>query len=111
ASLDHANIIHTIDLVTAGEDYFIVMEYLDGADLRTLLRRAKKRRQRLSAAAGIYVAREVLSALAYAHNKIGPDGRPLRLIHRDVSPSNVLVSASGEVKLTDFGIAKASTHN
>jgi serine/threonine protein kinase len=111
ATLDHANIIHTIDLVTAGQDYFIVMEYLDGADLRTLLRRSKKRRRQFSAAAGIYVARELLSALSYAHNKLGPDGLPLRLIHRDISPSNILISGSGEVKLTDFGIAKASTHN
>jgi serine/threonine-protein kinase len=111
ATLDHANIIHTIDLVTAGDDYFIVMEYLDGADLRTLLKRAKKRQRKISSAAGIYIARELLSAMAYAHNKIGPDGLPLRLIHRDISPSNILVSGSGEVKLTDFGIAKASTHN
>src|SRR5687768_15278406 len=86
ATLDHANIIHTIDLVTAGEDYFIVMEFLDGADLRTLLKRAKKRRHKFGAAAAIYVAREMLSALAYAHNKLGPDGLPLRLIHRDISP-------------------------
>src|SRR6185436_18036078 len=75
ASLDHANIIHTIDLVTAGSEYFIVMEYLAGADLRTLLKRVKRRRKPFSAAAGICIAREVLSALAYAHAKIGPDGR------------------------------------
>ncbi|RMH42882.1 MAG: serine/threonine protein kinase [Deltaproteobacteria bacterium] len=111
ATLDHANIIHTIDLVTAGDEYFIVMEYLPGADLRTLLKRAKRRRKRMSPAAGIFVAREVLSALAYAHAKRAPDGRPLRLIHRDISPSNILISRNGEVKLTDFGIAKASTHN
>jgi predicted Ser/Thr protein kinase len=110
ATLDHANIIHTIDLVTAGNEYFIVMEYLAGADLRTLAKRAKRRRKSFSAAAGIYMAREVLSALAYAHAKIGMDGRELRLIHRDVSPSNILVSRNGEVKLTDFGIAKAATH-
>jgi serine/threonine protein kinase len=111
ATLDHANIIHTIDLVTAGNEYFIVMEYLAGADLRTLIKKAKRRRSRFSAAAGVYIAREVLSALAYAHAKAGPDGAPLRLIHRDVSPSNILVSHNGEVKLTDFGIAKAATHN
>ncbi|MBK9034678.1 MAG: serine/threonine protein kinase [Myxococcales bacterium] len=110
ATLDHANIIHTIDLVTAGPEHFIVMEFLDGADLRTLAKRAKRRRAKLGPAAGIYVAREVLSALAYAHSKAGPDGAPLRLIHRDVSPSNILVSRNGEVKLTDFGIAKAATH-
>ena len=111
ASLDHANIIHTIDLVTAGEEYFIVMEFLDGADLRTLTRRAKRRHMRIAPGAALYIARELLSALAYAHGKLGPDGAPLGLIHRDVSPSNILISGSGEVKLTDFGIAKASTHN
>ncbi|MBZ0234905.1 MAG: serine/threonine protein kinase [Deltaproteobacteria bacterium] len=110
ATLDHANIIHTIDLVTAGNEYFIVMEYLAGADLRTLAKRAKRRRKSFSPAAGIYMAREVLSALAYAHAKVGMDGRALKLIHRDVSPSNILVSRNGEVKLTDFGIAKAATH-
>jgi serine/threonine protein kinase len=111
ANLDHANIIHTIDLVTAGSEYFIVMEYLAGADLRTLLKRTKRLRARMSPPAALYITREVLSALSYAHNKTGPDGKPLRLIHRDVSPSNILVSQIGEVKLTDFGIAKASTHN
>jgi hypothetical protein len=111
ATLDHANIIHTIDLVTAGSEYFIVMEYLAGADLRSLLKRARRRGKRFSPAAGIFVVREVLSALAYAHSKRDTSGRALRLIHRDVSPSNLLVSITGEVKLTDFGIAKAATHN
>ncbi len=111
ATLDHANIIHTIDLVNAGDEHFIVMEYLDGADLRTLLQKARRRRKRLSAAAAIYVAREILSALAYAHQKEDMKGVPLDLIHRDVSPSNVLISKNGEVKLTDFGIAKVANHN
>src|SRR5215468_9764115 len=111
ATLDHANIVHTIDLVTAGGEYFIVMEYLPGGDLRTLLKKAKRRGKRFSPAAAIHISREVLSALAYAHVKRDLDGNPLRLIHRDVSPSNILVSYAGEVKLTDFGIAKAATHN
>jgi serine/threonine protein kinase len=110
ATLDHANIVHTIDFVTAGQDYFIVMEYLAGGDLRSLLRKSKRRGKRLSPAAALYIAREVLAALAYAHSKRDFAGNPLKLIHRDVSPSNLLVSFAGEVKLTDFGIAKASTH-
>jgi hypothetical protein len=110
ATLDHANIVHTIDLVTAGNEYFIVMEYLPGGDLRSLLKKVKRRGKRLTPAAAIYISREVLSALAYAHSKRDFDGAPLRLIHRDVSPSNILLSYDGEVKLTDFGIAKAATH-
>ncbi len=110
ATLDHANIVHTIDLVTAGNEYFIVMEYLPGGDLRTLLKKAKRRGKRFTPAAAIYISREVLSALSYAHAKRDFDGQPLKLIHRDVSPSNVLLSYAGEVKLTDFGIAKAATH-
>ncbi len=111
ATLDHANIVHTIDLVTAGGEYFIVMEYLPGGDLRTLIKRARRRGKRFSPAAAIRICRETLSALAYAHVKRDFDGKPLKLIHRDVSPSNILVSYTGEVKLTDFGIAKAATHN
>jgi serine/threonine protein kinase len=110
ATLDHANIVHTIDLVAAGEDYFIVMEYVRGGDLRTIQRRIKQRGHTLHAAAGLFIGREILSALAYAHEKKGPDGAPINLIHRDVSPSNIMISGAGEVKLTDFGIAKVSTH-
>jgi serine/threonine protein kinase len=110
ASLDHANIVRTVDLVNAGEDYFMVMEYVRGGDLRTLMRRARRRHRRFSAQSSVFIGHEILEALAYAHGKNGPEGRPLHLIHRDVSPSNILLSGAGEVKLTDFGIAKASTH-
>jgi len=110
ASLEHANIVHTIDLVNAGDDYFMVMEYVKGADLRTLLKRVRRKHKRFSPQAGVFIGHEILEALAYAHQKSAHDGRPLNLIHRDVSPSNILVSGAGEVKLTDFGIAKASTH-
>jgi serine/threonine protein kinase len=110
ASLDHENIVHTIDLVAAGNDFFIVMEYVRGADLRTLQRRAKRRGKQLSPQAALFAGHAIADALAYAHAKTKPDGRPLGLIHRDVSPSNILCSDTGQVKLTDFGIAKASTH-
>ena len=110
ASLDHANIVHTLDLVASQEDYFIVMEYVCGGDLRTILRRIKQRGHRLAPGATLFIAREILSALAYAHEKKGLDNQPLGIIHRDISPSNIMISVAGEVKLTDFGIAKAATH-
>src|SRR5262249_23472244 len=110
ASLDHANIVHTIDLVAAGNDFFIVMEYVRGGDLRTLLKRSKRRGREWKPEGALFIGREILGALAYAHAKTGPEGKPLNLIHRDVSPSNILLSSNGEVKLTDFGIAKANTH-
>ena len=110
ASLGHANIVHTIDLVAAGNDYFIVMEYVRGGDLRAILKRVKNKRQRLSPGAALMITREVLAALAYAHAKRDDAGESLRLIHRDISPSNIMVSSAGEVKLADFGIAKVSTH-
>ncbi|HVR63698.1 MAG TPA: protein kinase [Polyangia bacterium] len=110
ATLDHVNIVHTFDLVESDESLFIVMEYVRGADLRTIIRRAKYRRCELSVAAAIHVALEILAGLSYAHRRRNPSGASLGIIHRDVSPSNILCSAHGEVKLSDFGIAKAATH-
>ncbi len=110
ATLDHVNIVHTFDLVESDESLFIVMEYVRGADLRTIIRRAKHRRCELSVAAAIHVALEILAGLSYAHRRRNPSGASLGIIHRDVSPSNILCSAHGEVKLSDFGIAKASSH-
>src|SRR5262249_59563271 len=92
------------------EVYVMVMEDVRGGGLRTPRKRSRRRRRRFAPAAAIFIAREVLSALAYAHQKRALDGKPLGLIHRDVSPSNILISGNGEVKLTDFGIAKATTH-
>ncbi|HET6150665.1 MAG TPA: serine/threonine-protein kinase [Polyangia bacterium] len=111
ATLDHANIVHTFDLVESDESLFIVMEYVRGADLRTICRRAKLRRRQLAPAAAIQIALEILAGLSYAHTRRDPHGNSLDIIHRDVSPSNILCSAEGEVKLSDFGIAKAATHS
>jgi serine/threonine protein kinase len=111
ATLDHANIVHTFDLVESDESLFIVMEYVRGTDLRTIVRRAKLRRRELAPGAALHVILEVLAGLSYAHTRKNPDGASLAIIHRDVSPSNILCSAQGEVKLSDFGIAKAATHS
>src|SRR6476659_4887181 len=111
ATLDHANIVHTFDLVESDDSLFIVMEYVRGVDLRTIIRRAKLRRRELAPAAALHIALEILAGLAYAHNRKTPSGASMAIIHRDVSPSNVLCSVQGEVKLSDFGIAKAATHS
>jgi serine/threonine protein kinase len=111
ATLDHANIVHTFDLVESDESLFIVMEYVRGVDLRTIVRRARLRRRELAPAAAIHIVLDVLAGLGYAHTRRDQQGASLGIIHRDVSPSNILCSAQGEVKLSDFGIAKASTHS
>jgi serine/threonine protein kinase len=110
ATLDHQNIVRTFDLVNASERLFIVMEYVRGADLRTIAWRARRRKP-LSTQAILHVALEILAGLAYAHTRCSPTGEPLRIIHRDLSPSNILCSGEGEVKLSDFGIAKAVTYS
>lgn len=108
ARLQHPCIVQALDVVQLDGDYYVVLEYVRGGDLRLLLRRAKRRGQQFSAAAGLYIGRELCSALERAHSLCGEEGRPLGLIHRDISPANVLLSADGEVKLGDFGIAQAS---
>ncbi|MBN2575102.1 MAG: protein kinase [Deltaproteobacteria bacterium] len=110
ATLDHQNIVRTFDLVNANERLFIVMEYVRGADLRTIAWRARRRKP-LSPQAILHVALEILAGLAYAHSRCSPTGEPLGIIHRDLSPSNILCSGEGEVKLSDFGIAKAVTYS
>jgi len=110
ATLDHQNIVRTFDLVNANERLFIVMEFVRGADLRTIAWRARRRKP-LSARAILHVGLEILAGLAYAHSRRSPTGEPLGIIHRDLSPSNILLSGEGEVKLSDFGIAKAVTYS
>lgn len=106
-SLTHSNIVQVLDLGLAGGRYFLVLELVDGWDLGYVLQRAKAAGLPLPAGLGLFIVTEVCRALAYAHSKSGPDGHPLGIVHRDVSPNNVLISEHGEVKLADFGIAKA----
>ncbi|MBI4818436.1 MAG: protein kinase [Deltaproteobacteria bacterium] len=110
ATLNFANIVQVHDLcVSASHEYFIVMEYVEGKDLSDVIRGAQLAGREVPPDIAVYVAREVAKGLYYAHTKVDPSGAPLNLIHRDISPQNVLVSYMGEVKITDFGIAKASS--
>jgi serine/threonine protein kinase len=107
ASLSHPNIVQILDLGQNDKgEYFIVMEYVDGKDLRSIIDQTEMKRMPLDVNQVLFIAAEMCAALSYAHRKTDDKGHPLRLVHRDVSPSNVLISRAGEVKLTDFGIAR-----
>lgn len=109
AGLDHGNIAHVLDFGSEGPEHYLVLEYVHGRSVLEILKEAGKQGG-LPLPCALTIVHEVAAALHYAHDKAGPDGRPLGLVHRDVSPSNVLVSYDGEVKLVDFGIAKATAH-
>jgi eukaryotic-like serine/threonine-protein kinase len=106
--LIHPNIVQVLDLGRHGNMVFLAMEYVDGMPLSVLLRRLPLKR--LPPAAVTYIGAEMASALAYVHGRTGPRGEPLGLVHRDFNPPNILLSRIGEVKLSDFGIARAATH-
>jgi serine/threonine-protein kinase len=104
-SLDHPSIVQVLDVGEQGDTFFIVMEYVRGPDLRTLARGV--RRAKLPLTLSLYVVSEVLRALEVVHEAHSADGRHLRIVHRDISPNNVMLDERGYVKLGDFGIAHA----
>jgi serine/threonine-protein kinase len=108
-TLNHSNIVQVLDLGESEGRYFLALELVDGWTLDRVLRRSKAAGVPAPPALALYITAEVCRALAYAHSKKRSDGQPLAVVHRDVSPHNVLLSEQGEVKLTDFGIAKAQT--
>ena len=109
AQLNHSNIIHIYDLGKIGTSYFIAMEYIDGADLKAILKQGSDRGQPLGVELSLFIAAKIAAALEYAHRKRDFDERHMELVHRDVSPQNVLISHDGDIKLCDFGIAKAAS--
>ena len=106
AQVQHRNVVQVFELaqLDSGE-YFIVMELVDGVDLRRLLKSAARRKLRVPAWFSVHVVIEVLEAIAYAHSLTDENGAPRNIVHRDVTPSNVFLSKLGEVKLGDFGVA------
>jgi len=105
--LEHEHIVRLFDFGHVDGTYFMAMEYVDGTDLACLLSSTRQRGDVLPAPAVAYIAQKTASALAYAHGICDHEGKPLHLVHRDVSPQNVLLGSDGQVKLTDFGIAAA----
>ncbi|MEN0064663.1 MAG: serine/threonine-protein kinase [Myxococcota bacterium] len=109
--LSHANIVQIVDLGQVDGMWYIAMEYVDGRDLGAVLDRSQRKGTRLPVPHCVFVTLELLKGLEYAHTReVMKGGRPvsLNIIHRDITPPNVLLSFQGEVKLTDFGIARAS---
>ncbi|MCA9672680.1 MAG: serine/threonine protein kinase, partial [Myxococcales bacterium] len=106
--LEHPNIAKVFEFVRVGDEYFIAMEYIDGKDLRSILDRCRAEGIWIPFDDCAYIAMRALDALQAAHDKTDGAGRPLDIVHRDVSPSNIIVSYQGQVKLCDFGIAKAA---
>ncbi|MBK9090127.1 MAG: protein kinase [Holophagales bacterium] len=109
AQLTHNNIIHIYDLGKEDAYHYIAMEYVEGKDLRSILKTASEKGYPLPVDLALFIASKVANALDYAHRRLGLDGKELNLVHRDVSPQNVLISFEGDIKLCDFGIAKAAT--
>jgi eukaryotic-like serine/threonine-protein kinase len=105
--LVHENIAQVYEFVHLGDNYFISMEFVDGKDVRSILDRCRANDEWIPPADAAYIGAEVCQALDTAHTQRDRDGSPLKIVHRDISPSNVICSYQGQVKLCDFGIAKA----
>src|SRR3954464_11505295 len=105
--LNHPNIIQVFDFGCIGDTYFLAIEYVEGLDLLKLLQEAAKARLRLPYGLSAYIVQQLAKGLDYAHRKTDEFGQPLQIVHRDISPQNILLSWDGGVKIVDFGIARA----
>ena len=103
ARLSHRNLVAVYELGLADGTYYVQMDYVDGGDLASLMKLSRP-----SLALALHVAEEIALALHYVHNFQDGHARPLGLVHRDISPSNILLSRAGEIKLADFGVVKAT---
>ena len=111
ALLQHENIVQIYDFGNLEGEYFIAMEYLFGKDLRTITKKAMAQNMPLGLENTLYIASRICAGLDYSHNLYNLQGKPLNIIHRDVNPQNIFITYAGQVKLIDFGIAKAASHN
>jgi serine/threonine protein kinase len=109
SNLRHANVAQTYDLGKVGETYFIAMELVPGRNLREILKHCATKKQAMPIAIALNIITQICDALDYAHNLNDESGKPLGIIHRDVSPANIIIGEGGIAKLIDFGIAKAAS--
>jgi serine/threonine-protein kinase len=109
AQLSHSNCVQVFDIGVRDDAYFIVMEFVDGANLKSIATSIRNKGRTFSIPVAAYIAHEICKGLSYAHELTDRSGASLHLVHRDVSPPNVLVTKHGEVKIVDFGLAKASS--
>jgi serine/threonine-protein kinase len=107
-TLQHPKIVQVLEFGQADGQYYMALEFVDGMDALALLRACAHKRQRMPVRLAVHIASDVLDALDFAHAKTDTDGKLLGVVHRDVSPSNIFISRRGDVKLGDFGIARAS---
>jgi eukaryotic-like serine/threonine-protein kinase len=110
ARLEHPNIVRTYEFGEHDGQYFTVMEYLPGEDVTKLLNRAAATKQAVPLNLAVYIIMQVCSGLHFAHELTDTEGNPIGLVHRDVNPSNIIITYSGEVKVIDFGVAKTNTN-
>ena len=109
AQLSHSNCVQVFDIGVGDNAFFIVMEFVDGANLKAIIEHMKKTGSDFPVEAAVYIALEICKGLAYAHELTDPNGVALHIVHRDMSPPNVLITKYGEVKIVDFGLAKANS--
>jgi eukaryotic-like serine/threonine-protein kinase len=109
AQLTHSNCVQVFDIGVGDNAFFIVMEFVDGANLKTIIEYLKKHGRDFPVEAAVYISLELCKGLAYAHELTDSNGVPLHIVHRDMSPPNVLITKNGEVKIVDFGLAKANS--
>lgn len=107
--LNHPNVVPIIEFGKVEDSYYIAMDYVEGTTLKGLYKRVREQNQQFTIDMACHIVREIGSGLAYANRKTGKDGKPLQIVHRDISPANILISYDGEVKIADFGISKAAT--
>jgi eukaryotic-like serine/threonine-protein kinase len=109
AQLSHSNCVQVFDIGVGDSAFFIVMEFVDGANLKAIIEHIKKTGRDFPVEAAVYISLEICKGLSYAHELTDPNGVPLYIVHRDMSPPNVLITKYGEVKIVDFGLAKANS--